>query len=154
MRSRPVELRDGVNTFPDPDEGACDFMVANEDGVMVPQESLTRQSEAVHTDINVLMAQYERSGTLPVMEMEALYEDVSSVGDYRSMMDAVNAAQEAFMSQPAKVRNRFENDPGKFLAFVDDPANAEELYVMGLRVKPDPVVDPPPMKVEVVSPKA
>lgn len=45
------------------------------------------------------------------------------------------------MTLPAKVRDRFSNDPGKFLAFVDDPKSREEMYELGLAKRPDP---PPP----------
>lgn len=132
MERRYVVLRNGVTTFPDPDEGAI--------GDFGP--SLTRQSEALHTDINVIMAQYERSGTLPVMQMQAMYEDVSEVGDFRSAVERVNEGYELFNSLSAKVRSRFNNDAAEFLAFFGQPGNEKELVELGLREAPAPPAPP------------
>lgn len=127
METRQVEgLRDGVTKFPDPDEGAIsDF-----------GPSLTRQSEAAHTDINVIMAQYARNGTLPVNVLQGRFEDVSAMVDYREALETVRQADEAFMELDAKVRSRFDNDPATFLEFFNTPGNEAELRDMGLMERP------------------
>lgn len=133
MIRRDIEVRNGFDTFPDPDEGAIECK----------DENLTRQYEAAHTDINVLMAQYERTGTLPVVQAQALYEDVSGL-DYRTMLEQKMQADELFGSLPAKVRNRFENDPVQFLAYFAEPGHEQELVDLGLRVAPAPPAPAPP----------
>ena len=36
---------------------------------------------------------------------------------------------------PAEVRDRFQNDPGRFLEFANDASNYEEALKMGLAIK-------------------
>ena len=42
-------------------------------------------------------------------------------------------AQDMFESLPADIRTKFGNDPGRFLDFVEDPQNEEELIELGLK---------------------
>lgn len=104
-------------------------------------ESLTQQHFRDTCDINKLIARHAQTGFYydPFKDMQlnarqAMYGDFSDVMDYRSSLDAVNRVQEAFMELSAEIRRRFEHDPGKFLEFIMDPANAEEARKMGLYV--------------------
>lgn len=119
---RPIVLRNGVDTFPDVDEGAMGEF----------DRSLTRQSEAAHTDINLIMAQYERTGTLPMGALQGMYEDVSEVGDFRTMLEAVREGEEAFASLTATQRAAFDNDPAKLLDAFGDPNARGKLEELGL----------------------
>lgn len=114
-------------------------------------KSLTKQSEADACDINKIMAKYERSGILQHVSLnEAFYADVSNVPDYQAALAIVVKADEMFMSLPGDVRARFENNPQKYLDFVSNPANKDEMIKMGL-LNPLPA-EPVPLKVEVVNP--
>ena len=95
-------------------------------------KSLTKQSEAKATDINVIMARYEKTGVIPVSKRQAFFADVSTVADYRSVIERVRAVSEYFMEQPAELRAEFENDPAVFLDFISDPQNVGELRELGL----------------------
>ena len=56
-----------------------------------------------------------------------------------------------FLDLPAKVRDRFKNDPGQFLEFATDPSNVDELVKMGLATKvhkPGELIETPPPKRE------
>lgn len=57
------------------------------------------------------------------------------ITDYRTAVEAVTAAHEGFMLFPAEIRARYDNDPHKFIDWVNNPANAEEARKFGL-VKP------------------
>ena len=98
------------------------------------EESRTNQSMAPDTDINNIMKRYEKTGLLDhVNRYQGDYGDFTNVPvDYHDAMNIVRAADEMFMSLPATVRSRFENDPGKFLAFVENPENASAMVEMGL----------------------
>ena len=50
-------------------------------------------------------------------------------------MNVIRAAEEAFNAMPAEVRDRFGNDPGRFLEFANDVSNYEEALKMGLAIK-------------------
>ncbi len=107
----------------------------------------TRQSEAKATNINTILAQYDRTGLLPQDGREALFVDVSEMPDYRTSLDWIRSADEMFMQLPATLRARFDNEPAEFLDWTSDPANRDEMVELGLLPKPDvvePVVEPAP----------
>lgn len=99
--------------------------------------TLTKQAPANEVDINTIMDRYERNGELP-QPRPAVYGDALAVGDFETAMNIVNAGREAFEALPAKLRDRFANDPARFLAFVNDEANYDEALSLGL-VEPRPV---------------
>lgn len=96
------------------------------------EKSLTRQAGAEEADINFIMKRYEKTGVLPLETQERVFADVSELGSFREAMDVVRAAEESFMSLPARVRARFENDPVAFVDFCSDPGNRDELVQLGL----------------------
>lgn len=125
--------------------------------------SLTRQEFAEECDINVLMAQFEKTGILPAAmnRTEPRYLDVSDVPDLASALTMLHDATNAFMSLPATTRREFDNDPVKFINFAENPENIEKMRSWGLappapipagpqevRVvsMPDPDHEPPPAK--------
>lgn len=63
-----------------------------------------------------------------------VYQDLPDGIDFQASLKLVKRVQEAFASLPSKVRNRFENDPARFLAFCSDPANGPELVALGIQV--------------------
>lgn len=101
------------------------------------QPSMTKQEFRDECDINNIMSKYQRDGLLlHVNKYQGEYADVTGAVDYHTAQNTVLAAQNAFMSVPSELRAVFDNDPGKFLSFVTDPANKEKLYEMGLAVRP------------------
>lgn len=113
----------------------------------------TRVSEQDSVDVNKIVARYEKTGVLPVEGREAFYADVSNMGDYRTALEQVRMADEAFMQLPAALRARFDNDAAAFLDFTSDPANRAEMAELGLieplespadvPASPEPPVDVP-----------
>lgn len=95
-------------------------------------KSKARQSEADACNINMIMARYEKTGVLPVDGRESYFADVSQMGDYRTALHHVQESERYFMSLPAELRLRFENDTAAFLDFVSDPENRGELVELGL----------------------
>ena len=98
--------------------------------------SLTVQSMAEDIDINVIMKRFGVTGKMPEGLSALSYGDFTDVVDFRSAQDAVIAARHSFESMPADVRSRFANDPQRFLEFCETPGNQEELYRLGLAIKP------------------
>lgn len=98
--------------------------------------SMTRQEFLADADINNILQKYSETGYLvdPTRpsSREPMFGDFSNVQDYQSALDALIVAQENFMQLPAKIRDRFQNDPGEFLKFVENPENHDELVSMGL----------------------
>ena len=97
------------------------------------------------------MRRFEATGVVShVNERSPMYLDVSDgVPDLATALDIVREANLAFMSLPARARAEFDNDPVKFVAFAQDPANMQQMVDWGLAVF---TPDPKPMQVEVINP--
>ena len=85
------------------------------------------------------------TGRLPENVRMPTYGDFSGVEDYQGAINAARRAQHSFMQMPAAVRERFDNDPHRFVAFCSDPANRAEAIQLGLVPSPPvpPSVPPP-----------
>lgn len=118
------------------DDGYVDPGISFVDINGEPEASLTVQSEKEACDINAIVEKHARTGLLPVMSQSPVFGDVSNAPSYQDACHIVMEAERLFMSLDAKVRREFDNDPGKFLAFVDDPKNADRLLELGLREAP------------------
>lgn len=97
-------------------------------------------------DINILMAKYQKTGMLDhIVRYKGQYADVTNQEDYQSAIHTIMDANDMFESLPARVRDRFHNSPGEFLAFVEDPSNRDEMAELGLLDKPPtPPAEPTP----------
>lgn len=102
--------------------------------------SLTVQSQAEEADLNFLMHRYGVTGKFPENPRVPQFMELDGPLDYRTALEYVSNANEAFMEYPAELRARFRNDPQVMLAFVSDRANLEEARKLGLL---KPVVAPP-----------
>lgn len=105
--------------------------------------SRAKQSFKDECDINRIVTNWNKNQLTPFMDRlsKGSYMDLVSVGDYHTSLNQVIAAQEAFNSLPATIRDRFANDPAKFLAFANDPSNSEEMISLGLAT-PKPAAPP------------
>lgn len=117
----------------------------------VGEKSMTQQNMAAETDINNIMAKYEKHQILThINKYAGEYGDFSGVPDYREGLERIMAAEEMFQSLPAKIRDRFNNDPANFIEFATNGENLPELRKMGLA---PPEAEPPkPQLVQVVEP--
>ena len=115
--------------------------VSDETGLKCTDKSLTQQEFAEESDINFIAERYGLTGEMPQIEGLTWGAQFDQVFDFQSAQNAVVAAREQFMTLPAKLRSRFDNDPGKLLAFLDDEDNYELAVTLGL-VTPKPVESP------------
>lgn len=119
------------------------------------EPSKTRQEFADECDINKIMERYDVSAGLipfPDARQEPRYFDCSEVPDLQSAMNGIMAAEEAFMTLPAKVRAEFENDPVRFVEFACDPENLDQMRDWKLAPPAPEIVPEKVQKVEVVNP--
>lgn len=106
------------------------------------EKSMAVQSARDEVDVNLIVKRYEKTGLLPQVAQDALFLDVTEVGDYRQLRDQINRAEAVFGQLPADIRTRFDNDAAAFVDFAADPANREALVELGLVAAeaPAPVV--------------
>jgi hypothetical protein len=115
------------------------------------QPEVTKQSHRDSTDINLIIAQYDRTGILVHLnKAEAQYADVSEMGDYQDALDTVRNAEQAFMELSSAQRKIFNNSAAQFLDAAHDPDKRELLEQAGL-IPPAPT-PPAPIDVNVITP--
>lgn len=114
-------------------------------------EVMTQQHFAHEVDINTIC---ERFGLSPATAPAAagVYGDFSGITDFESALAAVERARSGFAALPAEVREKYKNDPGRFLretAEMDDddldsvlPARAEPVPDVTLRDVVDAIRTP------------
>lgn len=108
-------------------------------GEFVTPPSMTKQEFKKECDINNILKQYKVTGMVSHISEKArlgTYEDLPDPLDFQESLGLVEEARRSFMTLPAKIRDRFGQDPVRFLEFVADPANAKELVELGLATAP------------------
>lgn len=116
--------------------------------LITPEPTRTKQSFKEECDINNILKKYGRTGQLPdLIEKDPIYGDFSEPTSYQEAMNLVILANEQFANLSAKTRERFSNDPVKFLEFTNNPENIDEMVKLGLAKKQqsndDKNVNPP-----------
>jgi phage internal scaffolding protein len=95
-------------------------------------EGLTEQSHKKACDMNHILKDYKRTGFIRhAKDNQGKYDDIS-VQDFQEAMFKVTSANNLFNSLPANLRKDFDNDPAKFLGFVQNPDNQTKLQEMGI----------------------
>lgn len=101
---------------------------------------MTEQSHKKECDINYIMRKFQKTGIIDhVREHEGEYMDIPAV-DFRQAQETILTATQMFADLPSQARKKFDNDPAKFLEYVQDPKNKNDLHTMGLL---DPYYEPP-----------
>ena len=95
--------------------------------------SMTKQSFKDECNINKIMAKFQKTGALNhYMKFAPEYGDATQV-DYADALNVVANANTMFEELPSSIRKKFDNDPAKFLEFVQDEKNAAEMEELGLK---------------------
>jgi len=108
-------------------------------------KSQTDQTGRKVADINVLVAQYQKNGTFPVVSTRSpLYGDFTGPEDLHSAREQAFAAHERFMELPVSVRKLAKHDEVEFLRMFEDPAQRVLLEEAGLTISDNPNDHPNP----------
>lgn len=132
---KPYDTRERVTfdqSIPDPITGEV-------------QTSRTKQSFREETDINQILDRYSKTGIIDHVQNHGGYSDMPSGLDYQLAMQLSIDAQHAFDALPAQIRKEFDNDPMKFLTFVENPENVERMRELGML---HPEIEEPPAEGE------
>jgi phage internal scaffolding protein len=106
--------------------------------------SLAQQHARDECDINTIVKRFGLTGELPSGVKAPQYGDFTHATDYHSALNAVRAADAAFMELPADVRTRFNNDAGALVDFVSDASNRAEAEKLGLVIAAPAAPNPAP----------
>lgn len=109
--------------------------------------SMTDQSQKDDCDVNKILARYKETGYLvdPLHPgtRQPIFGDFSDVPDYQTCLDVIREADSAFLQLPAKVRDRFANNPQEIFDFLKDEKNRAEAIELGLIEAPKIDLDKP-----------
>ncbi len=99
------------------------------------QVSLTKQASKDETDINWIMARFEKTGLLDHLNTHhGEYGNFIGFEDYHTSLNRIRDAELAFATIPARVRAHFNNDPAEFLRIAQDPDQHDLMVELGLAV--------------------
>jgi len=138
-------------------------VVVSEDGVIRRKQSMafvgaksrTKQEFVNECDINNIIKRYRVTGLMRQLPLEPMYGDFTNIPSYQESLNVVIRGQEAFARLPSDIRTKFDNDPARFLEFMSNPENQEEIYKLGLAKRPEPSdTDKIVSKLDELKPKA
>lgn len=93
----------------------------------VYDDGRTKQSFKDETDINMIMERAAQGGTIShLAKFEGMYADFSDF-DFHEHTRKLTEGREVFDSLPAEIRREFSQSPAQFFAYVNDPANINDL---------------------------
>jgi len=114
--------------------------------------SMTEQSHKEECDVNNIVEKYQRTG---VIDHRSKYEPqygFANSADLQTALNTMQTAETMFNDLPSSIRAKFDNAPGAFLDFVQDPDNHQEMYEMGLAKSPPAPKETPPAAQETPPP--
>lgn len=95
-------------------------------------EGRTQQQFKEECDINTIARRFGLTGMLPAARRLPSFGDFTGVSDYQSALNQVMAADEAFLTLPSAVRERFGHNYQALLDFLGDEGNRQEAIDLGL----------------------
>jgi len=91
------------------------------------KDGRTKQSFKDSTDIQKIMARFDKSGTISHLnKFEGVYADFSDF-DFHEQTTMLARGNEIFAQLPAEIRREFSQSPAKFFEYVNIPGNIEKL---------------------------
>lgn len=117
-------------------------------------QSRTQQQFRKDADINNIMAKYQKTGQIDYLSRrQPMYADFANLGDFHQNMTLVARAKQSFAELPARIRDRFNNDPAALLKFIENPNNKAEAIELGI-IAPEKAPENPSPEPGAPSPKA
>lgn len=105
---------------------------SNESGLACEDATLAQQQFKDESDINNILRQFNITGILPNTPISPRYGDFTGISDYKTAVDRVMAVEDEFMSLPAEIRARFNNEPESLIEFLNNEENRQEAVKLGL----------------------
>jgi len=119
--------------------------------IAFPENGRTKQEFKNECDINTIMARFDKTGILAFTNrFQPQYGDATGI-EFQNSMETIAAGRSMFQELPSAIRARFQNDPARFLDFVHDERNAEEMREMGLLRPSDAQATPLPKRFSYIT---
>lgn len=108
--------------------------------IIDPRDDKTQQKFEGECNINTIMTKYNSnidllnaSLRLQGATRQPQYGDFSNIPDFMTANQMIIDANNAFSQLPAKLREKFANDPSKLISWLDNPDNNAEAIKLGLK---------------------
>jgi len=102
-----------------------------------PATGRTQQQFKEECDIRTIVKRFGLTGKVPVGFRMPESGDFTGAGDFHASMNYISAAKQEFLKVPQEIRRRFDEDPMRFVAWLEDPASREEATKLGFFKEPD-----------------
>lgn len=115
------------------------YNLGNENYSIAATDGITEQHHSESCDINKILAQFMQTGIMPPTNPDPQYGDLTDSSlQFNEAMNQIAQAKSLFEELPDQVRERFDNEPYKFLQFAQDENNHDAMIEMGLLNAPHP----------------
>jgi len=96
-------------------------------------QSLTEQHHGETVKIHNILRQYQNTGFVShTSKHEPMYADMVDAPNFYEAQCILAQTSSMFQEVPAKLRKQFDNDPGKYLEFIQNPENKAEMEELGI----------------------
>ncbi|AXQ65754.1 MAG: internal scaffolding protein [Microviridae sp.] len=106
------------------------------------EELLTEQNHAEMCDVHSIVKRFERTQMFDHVSSYGAYGDYISGLDFHSAMNQIAEAESMFETIPSKLRAEFGNDPARFLSWIQDENNRDEIEGKGFSTSHLPILPP------------
>ncbi len=96
------------------------------------EESQTEQSHKDTCDINNIVYRFQKGAVLEHRNEHRGEYGYATAQTYNEALNVVTKGMSMFEDLPSHIREKFKNDPGQFLEFVQNDKNAKEMVKLGL----------------------
>ena len=107
-----------------------------------PRQTDEQKTEQAFKDecktVNIVK-RYLKTGVVDHLNTRQPLEGTFDEIDFHTAMNIVAAGKSSFEAMPAKLREQFDNNPEKFVEFVQNPENEGKLVELGLANAPKSV---------------
>jgi len=108
------------------------------------------QSHKDEVNINNIVKRHGLDLIAKTAAMQQFTYDENPNNDFQEVMNAVLKAEKSFTNLPSGIRKRFDNNAAKFMDFIYNPENKDEMVELGLAERK---TTPPVVQVEVINPQ-
>jgi len=125
-------------------------VIRNRVQLEIPKDEVTRVEQAHRDEVNINNI-VKRHGVDLIAKTAALQQftyDNNPNNDFQETMNAILKAQDSFESVPSEIRKQFDNNPAKFMDFIHNGDNQQQLIDWGLAKAPE---TPQPVQVVVTN---
>ncbi len=100
-------------------------------------EVITEQSHKKEVDINQIVKKHGVDLIQKTAALQQFVYDDNPTNDFQETMNMIIKAQDTFESMPSALRKKFDNDPAQFMDFVHNEENKEQMFDLGLAIRPE-----------------